>query len=81
MGFHSFIAGRPFPVLCQLFEQEPCSASLAAFAMGHIPLPLTWGLKKSSCVKARRGTAKSESQEQRQAWLFPSYSSALQLFS
>lgn len=57
MGFHCFIAGR-IPVLRQLFQQEPCSASLPAFAMGHVPLPLTWGVKQSSCVKARKGTAR-----------------------
>lgn len=67
MGFPSFIAGRPFPVLCQLFPQEPCSASLPAFAMGHVPLPVAWGVKQSSCEKARAGTAGRESWEQRQA--------------
>lgn len=63
----SFIAGRPFPVLCQLFLQEPCSASLPAFAMGHVPLPVTWGVKQSSCEKGREGRAGRESWERRQA--------------
>lgn len=63
----SFIAGRPFPVLCQLFLQEPCSASLPALAMGHVPLPVTWGVKQSSCEKGREGRAGKESWEQRQA--------------
>lgn len=54
-GFGSFIAGRPFPALCQLFLREPGSASLPAFAMGHVPLPVTWGVKQSSCEKGREG--------------------------
>lgn len=55
MGFHSFIAGRPFPVLCQLFQQQPCSASPPAFAMGHVPLlDLGGGEAKQLCESQKR---------------------------
>lgn len=64
-GFRGFIAGRPFPVLRQHSQPEPCSASLPAPATGYVPLPLDLGVKQNSCVKVRRRAAMRECREQR----------------